>query len=487
MKVQVLIISLLENDKCEELMQFSNQYIMNTIKDAHILQGNCPPTLSLSFDSKNTKEGEVFCFLETTTSDNEQNMLEQLLMFQVSGIIISEKKVSEIMLFFKKTKKTELFILMVPQVLSAIHQLARAIRLSHNETTVIAISGTGGTKITQTVLADILHNQNREIVIVQNNETHGTLAEVSRIIINTCSKAKIILFEALSLKRYDIKTIADITRPSYAIINSVGHYKIDTIGSLHDVATEQRDIFSFFTEKNIGVINGDQKELSEISYSHPIIKFGLKVFNQIQARKIQVINSKAHCVLKIYKNKYPIILQNGNPEILSSILSATAMAKLLGISDDNIISVIQKSFHITRCFEIKKINFCDGIIIDDTYSSDPESVKAALIAFQHVETRGPKIIILGDMEGLGISSAFWHRQIGRFLRKVPSLSHLFVIGQYGEYTTKTAPKQLHMVVAQKWQELIPQLKKYFYQKPVILIKGNNTGGLHQLINQLCNN
>jgi len=454
------------------------------MKDARILQGNCPQNLSLSIDSRSTKNGDIFCFLETTPH-NGYPALEQLLAHQIAGIMITESMATQIVPLLKKLSAHNLFVVVVPQVLQALYELARSVRLDNDHKTIIAISGTGGTKITQEALSNILQHHGQPVLLVHEKE-HGILAEIAQSIINTCNTPEIILFEAISHKRNDIKTIADIVRPSYAIINSIGHYNIDTIGSLHDVATEQRDIFSFFTAKNIGVINGDQKELAHISYPYPIIKFGLKISNQIQARKIRMLNSQTHCILKIYKNKYSIVLKNTNTEILSSILSAVAMAKLLMIPDDIIVSMIQQPLHVARCFEIKKIGSGDGSVIDDTCNADPESVKAALIAFQNLESRGPKIIILGDMTGLGISSAFWHRQIGRFLRKVPSAHRLFIIGKYGEYVTKTVPKELNTLIAQEWHELLPYLKEYFVAKPVILIKGGQASGLRHLVNALCN-
>lgn len=461
-------------------MQFSNHYLVTTIKNARIVQGHCPPSLSLTTEIDHIKAGDIFCFTEESISPH----LEKIFSLPIAGLIIAHSIVDQMVRLIKQSTNHTLFILAVPNVIHALYQLAKQVRIDNEKQIVIAIAGTGGTRVTKTVLANILNYQGDQVII--HEEKNSSLLKLACIIINACHSQKSIIFEAISHKRYDIKTIAEIIRPSYAIINSIGHYNIDTIGSVYDVATEQRDIFSFFTEKNIGVINGDQKELSSISYPHPIIKFGLKISNQIQARKIRIVNSQTHCVLKIYKNKYPIVLKTTNSEILLSILSTIAMAKLLSIPDENIVSVIQQPLHIPHCFEIKKIGLDNGNIIDDTENAGPESVKASLMAFQKLESRGPKIIVLGNMKGLGINSAFWHRQIGRFLNKIPSVNRLFIIGAYGEHVIKTVPKELDTIIAQEWHELIPHLKELFSSKPVILIKGDRANGLSQLVNTLCN-
>lgn len=459
-------------------MQFSNHYLVTAIKNAQILQGNCPLRLSLAIDATKAKSGDIFCFIENTP-----DILEKLFLKGITGIIIAHSKLDQILPHIKKLAGQDFFLIAVPNVTDALCQLAKQIRIDTKEKIVIAVSGTSGTRATKILLSHMIQQHGNPVVIANED---ATLLQLALFVINMSHLNEILLFEALSYKRYDIKTIAETIRPSHAIINSIGHCSIDTIGSVHDVATEQRNIFSSFTADNVGIINGDQKELSSISYPHPIIKFGQKISNQIQARKIRISNSQIHCILKIYKNKYPIVIKNTNSEMVSSILSAAAMAKLLAIPDDLILSIIQKPLQISRCFENKKIKSGHGNVIDDTLNADPASMKASLLAFQHLEHFGPKIIVLGDMGGLGISSAFWHRQIGRFLRKVPSVQRLFIVGKHGEHLAKTAPKEFDPIIAHEWQELIPHLKEYFSSKPVILIKGDQENGLSHLVDTLCN-
>ncbi len=67
-------------------------------------------------------------------------------------------------------------------------------------------------------------------------------------------------------------------------------------------------------------------------------------------------------------------------------------------------------------------------MINDCYNANPESMKAALLAFQKMDTKAQKIAVLGDMLEFGVNSPFWHRQLGRFLRKVPSLKSCYFSG-----------------------------------------------------------
>ena len=131
--------------------------------------------------------------------------------------------------------------------------------------------------------------------------------------------------------------MADIVRPTSAVITGIGHSHMEGLQSLSDIANEKRDIFKFFKEDNIGIINGDQPILATISYTHPIVKFGCKTTNQVQARKIQPNNTTTHFVLKLYKDRYKITLDtNHNGRVLNAIAASTA-AYMLAIPNETIV------------------------------------------------------------------------------------------------------------------------------------------------------
>jgi UDP-N-acetylmuramoyl-tripeptide--D-alanyl-D-alanine ligase len=167
-------------------------------------------------------------------------------------------------------------------------------------------------------------------------------------------------------------------------------------------------------------------------------------------------------------------------------LAATAVAHWLGISDEVIVAAIQKPFVVSGRFEERKISGDGGILINDCYNANPESMKAALLAFQQIETQSPKIAILGDMLGLGVNSPFWHRQVGRFLRKVPSLNKVVLVGDLVSWVKKTAPVGLRVEVVSSWQQAAEKLVNEFDQKPVILVKGSRSIGLDNLVEMITN-
>lgn len=277
--------------------------------------------------------------------------------------------------------------------------------------------------------------------------------------------------------------LAHIIRPTTALITMIGHSHMEGLGSLQDIALEKRDIFKFFSEESIGIVNGDIPILSQVSYSHPVIKFGSKMTNQIQARKIRIAGSHISFILKIYKEKYPIILKQPHTGAVFNALAATAAAHLLQVPASTIVSVIQSLVPVSGRFEqctLRKGK--GGIVISDCYNANPESMKAALLALQQIETNAQKIAVLGDMLELGVNSPFWHRQLGRFLRKVPSLKHVILVGSLVHWTKRTAPVGIKIELVPTWQDAVSKLEEKLHQESVVLVKGSGAMGLRNLVN-----
>ena len=140
-------------------------------------------------------------------------------------------------------------------------------------------------------------------------------------------------------------------------------------------------------------------------------------------------------------------------------LHHAAAAYLLNIPSETIVKGVQVPLAITGRFEPTKLKAAKGILINDCYNASPESMKAALLAFEKLESKGQKIAVLGDMLELGVNSPFWHRQLGRFLRKVPSLNHVVLVGDLVKWTKATVPVGITFEHVPTWKEAIDCLKK----------------------------
>src|SRR5579863_2242153 len=458
-------------------MRFDKHFVSKALPDVSIAFGHFPETVTFSIDSRTVQPGDIFVAFKGIEHDGHYFVADAFKKGAVGAIIAESKK--DILAQIKDLEKK--LVLVVKDSLDAFVQLAIAWRSQFN-CPVIAITGSVGKTSTKEFLSRIMSHCGKNYFVSLGNQ--NTKLGIALNMLRMREGHELAIFEVGISKRGEMAELAQILRPTTAVITNIGHQHMDGLGSLNDIALEKRDVFKYFTEDSIGIINGDQPVLANVSYQHPVIKCGSKTTNQIQARKMRVSGSHISFVLKIYKKKYSIVLDQPHIGGVFNALAATAAAHWLGVSDELIVSAIQKPCVVSGRFEERAVNGGKGILINDCYNANPESMKAALLAFQQIETTSPKIAVLGDMLGLGVNSPFWHRQVGRFLRKVPSLNKVILVGNLVSWVKKTAPLGLPVEVVSSWESAIEKIELELGAKPAILVKGSHAIGLENLVSIL---
>lgn len=457
-------------------MRFDQHFVTEALSNVSILHAMFPKDPHFSVDSRTLQPGEIFVALVGERVDGHM-YLEQAFERGAAGCIIAYDQ-QHILNLFSVSVLSQKLVIVVPDTRQALIKLASFWRNSFTYP-VVGLTGSIGKTSTKEILAHIMRCAGKRVLASYGNQ--NTVIGASINIFRMRPEHEVAIFEMGISKRGEMAELACLVKPTTAIITCIGHQHMDGLGSLHDIALEKRDIFKYFKEENIGVVNGDQAILSHVAYAHPVVRFGSKTTNQIQARKISIEASKVKFILKLYKNKYPICINRPHMGAIFNAVGAAAVAYLLGVEEAVIVRAIQDDIQVPGRFESRVLHAGNGMLINDCYNANPESMKAALLAFQNIETSAQKIAVLGDMLGLGANSPFWHRQLGRFLRKVPTLKHIILVGDLVQWTKETAPADCVVEKVATWELAVSLLNKRLGRDSLVLVKGSNGVGLGNLV------
>ena len=460
-------------------MRFNQQFISSVVPEARFLGTPIQNFSGVAIDSRLIAKGELFVAIKGNHADGH-DFIKEAIKKGAAGLIIQQDK-ENLLQKLDAAERKNLFIILVAKPQAALIQIATAWR-AQVTIPIVGITGSIGKTSTKEMLANILKIQGKNYLASQGNQ--NTPLGVAINILRLRPEHEIALFEMGVNKRGEMARMAELVKPTTAVITTIGHSHMEGLGSLADIANEKRDIFKYFKEDNIGVVNGDIQILAQISYKHPIVKFGCKTTNQVQARKIQSNTTQTTFVLKLYKERYKITLDTNHIGRVFNAIACAAAAYLLEIDSESIVKGIQVPLSIKGRFEQTKLKKEKGILINDCYNASPESMKAALLAFEKVESKGQKIAVLGDMLELGVNSPFWHRQLGRFLRKVPSLNHVVLVGDMVKWTTATVPVGISFEHVPTWKEAIDVVKKRLDREAAILVKASSSINLSNLVTEL---
>jgi UDP-N-acetylmuramoyl-tripeptide--D-alanyl-D-alanine ligase len=463
----------------EKAMCFDEQFIMRALPEASIVSQSFPSEPLFSVDSRTINAGEIFVALKGAHTDGHL-FISEVLRKGAAGILINRNQMHCLDAIDAAIRENSL-IIAVDNTLQALKALAKTWR-EQFMFPVVGITGSVGKTSTKQVLAHIVTLNGNKFCVSHSNQ--NSLVGICLNIMRMRQWHEGALFEMGISNRGEMAVLADIVKPTVGVITMIGHAHMSGLGSLNDIAAEKREIFKYFKEDSIGIINGDQLILANIGYTHPVLKFGSKTTNQIQARKVRIGSDHIRFVLKIYRQKFDIVLQGNHEGAVFNALAATSIACMLNIPRDIIVKGIQVPVAVPGRFEHKKLSIGSGILIDDCYNANPESVKASLLAFEEIQTDAQKIAIIGDMLELGVDSPFWHRQVGRFLRKVSSLKHLILVGDLVKWTKEVMPAGITCDHVATWEEAVQALEQSLNRESIVLVKGStqgHTSGLAKLV------
>lgn len=462
-------------------MTVSTQFMLNNMSEASTIVSPgvadyAQHSWTMTHDLSTVSNTTLFVVTHTD-ADDAQDAIVTALQSDVGGVIVAQSIYDKV----RPDIQAQLDVrccFYVMQLEDALVRLARAWRRQFTYP-VVAIAGSVGKTTVQRLVAHVLHGQGTSFFVADAGD-HSIVALACALLqLNNTHEGA--LFEIGFVSRDDMRKRAQMVMPSLGLLTNVGHVFVPGIDNTHDIAHELRQLFAHFAEHTIGIINGDELLWSSISYAHPVIRFGCKKNNQLQMRKQKIVDNQIHGVIKIYDEKYAVVLPYTRRGMVYNVLAAASICYQLGVPTRHIIAMIEQPMVPIADGAYKKLTAERGIIIDDTYHASPEGVKDALMAFHGLKTGKKKIVVLGDIPHLGVHSCFWHRQIGRFLSKISSVKRAILVGSKIMAMKKTMP--LHMLVSHvpTWQDAVSLLQHELEDDTVVLVKGATHTHLDKLV------
>ena len=201
--------------------------------------------------------------------------------------------------------------------------------------------------------------------------------------------------------------------------------------------------------------------------------------------------------IKKFKNKYELFINvdglsisfyssNDNKSNIYNILASLAVINLYK-DIRNLKKDIFLNFKIpSGRGDISKIKIKNKKIylVDETYNSNPLSLKIALENYDKIDSKNSKkFLILGDMLELGKHSIKQHKLISKIVNQT-KIDQVYVIGRYIKETFKGLKSIKKAKILDKSFNIIDLINKNLNNNDYLMIKGSNSTGLHKLTNNL---
>jgi UDP-N-acetylmuramoyl-tripeptide--D-alanyl-D-alanine ligase len=310
--------------------------------------------------------------------------------------------------------KAPLPLLVADDTRRALGRLGRHWRLRFAPA-VIAITGSNGKTTTKEMLASILRRHVGE---------SGALA--TRGNLNTDIGVPITLLGLRASHRYcaielgmnhpgEIALLAEIARPTVALVNNAQREHLEFMQSVEAVAAENASVFDALPDDGIAVLNAEDAMAGvfrEKAGKRKRIEFGIETGDVTGRYVLKSLESKI--VLKTPAGETRATLAIPGLHNVRNALAAAACAHAAGIPADVIGAGLAAFRPTTGRLQVKK-TAAGATLIDDSYNANPDSVRAAIDVL--ASCPGPTALVLGDMGEVGEQGPEFHAEVGRYARE----------------------------------------------------------------------
>ncbi len=457
----------------------SKNFKLNIIKELSKIKNKIPLVKAdkARINSKEVNKNDIFFAIKGKKNDGNKYIGEA---FKNKASLVVVNKVQN-----KFNSKRQIKVRNTLKFMTEISKIFR----QNIDTNIIAITGSCG----KTTLKELLGNVLGKISSVSiSPKSYNNKFGVPLSLLNLKHSDEFGVLEVGMDKKGEIDNLTNIIKPNVGLITNINYAHAKNFKNIKQIALAKAEIIKNILPKGFVVLNADDsffklhKKIAEnnninvISFGIKTKKANVKLFNIKKVKKAFKIKVKLND-----KFKYFIISNNFQSNIYN-ILSALSVISIY----KDVLKLNEKIFldfrspagrgdHSTIKIGNKKIN-----LIDESYNSNPLSLKSALKNYDNIDTKKyRKYLLLGDMMELGSHSKKLHQSIVPLINET-NIDKVFVMGKMVREIFDNIVKVKRGRILENKSGIFELIKKDFNNNDYLMIKASNATGFNSIVNNL---
>ena len=299
-------------------------------------------------------------------------------------------------------------------------------RLNNSKVVKIGITGSYGKTSVKEILTTLLSQKYRVLATPQSYNTPMGIALTTQKLDSTHD---IFIAEMGARAKGDIKELAQLVNPTFAVLTGINNQHLETFGSVENIMETKYELFENLNEDGIGFFSLDNEKNKQLFDKFNQTKYGSgldKNDNLVWASEIITDNQGTSFVLNI-KGEKPINCKTVllGKHSVSNICLASSVAYKIGLTPQEIASGINRISSIGHRLELVPNNK-NIVIIDDSYNSNVDGAGSAMEVLSSFN--GRKIVLTPGLVELGKMENVSNFELGRKIAKTADFA--IVIGTH---------------------------------------------------------
>jgi UDP-N-acetylmuramoyl-tripeptide--D-alanyl-D-alanine ligase len=372
-------------------------------------------------------------------------------------------------------------VLLVKDTRRALDDLGRAARARLHETTVICVTGSVGKSTTKEILGELLAHE-APTKVSPGNHNHGPGVPLS--LAKTPIGTRYGVYEfSVDLPRVTLKK-AKIVRPHVAVITNIHPDHLIYYGSMEKVSDQKCLLFDTLEPNGSVVLNRDsgfyerQHALATNRGIQHIYSFGEHPDSSVRLLSAEAGSETTIAYMTIAGEHFSFIVPRPGIHVVHNCLAA--VATIMAAKGDwrraiqNLANLPKRG--LRRRNHERIVSTHDGtiLLIDDTFSANPASVRSGLevLRLKKPQGSGRRVAVLADIKELGEASAEVHAALAPVVRAA-GVDLLFTFGPDSANIWHGLPGDFPGLHSEDPSEIVAALTKTLRAADIVYIKGSH--------------
>lgn len=437
-----------------------------------------PGYKSARIDSREIRKGDLFFAIKGENSDGHDFVGDAFKRKAGAAVV-------DIRWMKKHGRDHSKFVLIgVDDTVTALGDLAR-IHRSRYEAPVLCIGGANGKTTTKDLVAAVLATKYKVLKTEGNLNNHLGLPMT---LLNLNKEHEICVLEVGCNHFGEIKYLCGIANPTAGLVTNIGKEHLEFFRDLDGVARAEFELYDFLKseEDTVSFFNLDDSHIRKYSksipherkctYSYgfePDVKGTFKGYGKDLQPRFEV-TAKG--------NSFEVQVSTFGKHSVYNGLAAAAVGTHFGIPKAMIRKAL-RTFTPSSSKRMEVLRHGGMLIVNDSYNSNPDSVKMGLETMMEAGISGERHAVLGDMLELGKASSEEHLRIGWIARKL-GVRNLYTYGKESLATFRGAKGVKNNFHFERKEDLAELLTRRIRKGDLVYVKGSRGMKMEEIVNSI---
>jgi len=282
----------------------------------------------------------------------------------------------------------------------------------------VAITGSYAKTSVKNILLTLLSEKYRTVA---TPESYNTPVGIARFVNGGgLNGAQVFIVEMGARRKGDISELCRMVEPDYSILTGIAPQHIETFKSIKEIAEEKSVILR---SAKIGIVSPEITDVEEAVKLSPAEKKTV-VGKDVVLSEVRETFEGTYFTIEGAEGKISSFTKLLSAHSAYNIALAYALAKQLGLTDDEVLSGINKIDYVPH--RLQKLTSGGLTVLDDAYNSNVVGARDAINALKLFSHR--KIVVTPGLVEMGVLEKEENKKLGREIAEA-KLDLVILVGE----------------------------------------------------------